>query len=40
MWADLPEEQKAQLLRVLNRMMADRLTADEPTGEEGGDERN
>jgi hypothetical protein len=39
MWADLPEEQKAQLLRILNRMMADRLAADGPAGEEGGHER-
>jgi hypothetical protein len=40
MWADLPPERKAQLLRVLNRMMADRLAADAPAAKEGGHERH
>jgi hypothetical protein len=32
----LTDEQKAHLLRVLNRMLTDRLAADEPAGA-GGD---
>ena len=37
-WTKLREEEKAQLLRVLNRMLTDRLAKEEATGEEGDHE--
>jgi hypothetical protein len=38
-WIDLTDEQKAQVLHLLNRMLTDRL-ADAPAGEEGDHERH
>jgi hypothetical protein len=40
LWPDLPDEQRLQLLRVLNRMLTYRLADDEAGVEEGDHERH
>jgi hypothetical protein len=37
-WLELPDDQRLQLLRVLGRMLTDRLSDDETAGEEGDHE--